>query len=320
MSNQRRHTVTILGAGAIGLSLCARLAARHNVRVIARGRTFTDLAAGNLQCLPVPITNQVETFSDTNYQAVRDASAVFICVKAFQQEAALHALRPMLRPAQPVVLLSNGLNMYHEAATVLTRIQPLVRGLAYFGARWESPVRLVASASVRLELACAPEHLEARETVAALCVESGINCVHTPSVAMAEWRKLLVNVPINLIATTLDAPNSIVLTSERAREAFCAIAEEMRTLARHEGFSLADMTDEALLAGVESYKDNVNSTLADIRRGRRTELPEIAGRCLALARQYGVPMPQTDAWYRLASDRAAVSSKSSGATSAKRLV
>ncbi|WKZ56659.1 MAG: ketopantoate reductase C-terminal domain-containing protein [Bdellovibrionota bacterium] len=297
------QSLMIVGAGAVGLAIASRIPKSIPLTVVARGERADALCRHAIAVKPFSLPPHLAVVNSLNGNTVAGQKFIILAVKAFSLEEILPILAPLLAPDQTIVVICNGLNIYFDSATHLRRGQPLVRALAYFGAYFESPGTLVCSNTLQLEIASASTHAKARDDFNSLAASAGITCTVAHNVAEAEWRKVLTNAPVNLIASAHNGPNRVIYESQEALEEFHLVTAEVRAVAAREGFNLASPTDLDILARLQLYKDNINSTLIDLRGNRPTELPHIVGRIQSLGKSYGVATPAIEKLLKKISSR-----------------
>ncbi|KAF9015653.1 ketopantoate reductase PanE/ApbA C terminal-domain-containing protein [Cyathus striatus] len=167
-----------------------------------------------------------------------------------------------------------------------------------------------------------------RNTVAALTLLRPLNISWKPisEVGLAIQRKLVVNAVINPLTALMGCRNGDIFTSPAAqhlcrkvcREAADAYAAQIMSRIRTSGITtktehdhvpsefLCESLQTEVLRVAEITKDNVSSMLADIRKGRGTEIDYINGYLLKLGATYHVNMPVNATLVNLVQMRSAI--------------
>ncbi|MEM1623726.1 MAG: ketopantoate reductase family protein [Sulfolobales archaeon] len=113
------------------------------------------------------------------------------------------------------------------------------------------------------------------------------------------WLKLAVNASINALTAVLGVPNGYLVKVPELASATRLVAEEVAEVAKRVGIELpADPAEEAIRVA-EKTAENISSTLADLRKCRKTEVDYINGAVVKLGRDLRVPTPYNELLYYL---------------------
>jgi 2-dehydropantoate 2-reductase len=179
---------------------------------------------------------------------------------------------------------------------------PAVRALTFFGANVQQG-QLLVHGDPEFLLAGAPDRGVAIDAAAETLGSAGISIRRAGSVEEAEWVKLPINLTVNLLATLADRPNRALVESPAMWEAAQRILGEFTELSRRSGRAIPERLDELLRNALAQHGENINSTLAAVRRGEKTELPWIVGRVIELGARVGVELPVIKTLYALVEAR-----------------
>lgn len=293
----------IVGGGAVGRTLAVLMSAHAETSILVKPSQRTEM-------LDRPLTVSGAHHHSTPPRSVGlllvDELGVlpaetefWMCVKAFDLDVALRSIAPFLNPASTVVVLANGLGVFMQAAETIRRRAPLVRVLPSFGVRTHSPTEVVLAGDLVATVAAPRTADAARDSVIDRLKASGIRTSAESNVAIAEWRKAAVNLIVNTLCTLAGARNGALATEPALAGLIPPLLGEIRAVAAKEGFDLSDLTPEAFLERLAPHALNTNSTLVDLRAGRRTEIDYITGRFLSIAARYEVPTPVNRALFEL---------------------
>src|SRR5688572_4414526 len=109
MSAADRPRVAIVGAGAVGGWIAAKLAlAGEAVAVLARGNTLEMLRRDGLRLTEGPSTSEVAVRASGDPSELGPQDVLIIAVKAPSLAAAAEAAAPMIGPATMIVPMLNG--------------------------------------------------------------------------------------------------------------------------------------------------------------------------------------------------------------------
>jgi 2-dehydropantoate 2-reductase len=278
-----RYPLAIIGAGALGLTLAARLGKVERVAVVARNPQHAEtLRAG------VAVGGEWIRFDAFSAEAPPRADWVIVLVKAGDTEAAAHTACAM----QPlgVVSLQNGLieDRLRAACTGVAAAQGMTTVGAY---REDGRVTPAGDGETLL-----PPGFEA---VAEQLRHAGIAARVVPDIRAARLAKLLVNLALNPVSAIFRVPNGALLDLP-CRLYVEALVREAWPVLRAEGLALdADAAMAKVMAVLAATGANRSSMLQDVLAGRRTELDALTGAFLQLAAQHGAEVPTHEAVLRL---------------------
>ena len=294
--------IAVVGAGAVGCLLAARLAAAgHEVHMIARpaavpvlrerGVTVEGLGAGQWN---VSVGEALPTGTAPE--------TALVTVKTFDLAGAAGALaRDVPRPV-PTLLPQNGLGVEALASAAMRAAgwpdpdRFLVRAVSTI------PSTLVAPGVVRqpgegeLILATPGSDAPAAAAIHAmreLLSGAGLPVRSVPDLARELWRKALVNAAINPVTALHGVPNGRLLDDPYRTEATVLLREAQRAAASA-GFEFDDReADRSLEQVVRATGGNRSSMLQDVARGRPTEIDAISGEIARVAAEHGIDLPAT---------------------------
>lgn len=278
-----RYPLAIVGAGALGLSFAARLAALGPVAVVAR-------SAAQAAALRQGVTVGGGLFLPDAFgpEALPAADWVIVLVKTGDTAAAVQSALAMA--PRGVVSLQNGLVDAELRAACGARLAG--QGITTEGAFREGAAVVPAGAGETL----LPPGFEA---VAALLVAAGLRARVELEIAQARLAKLLVNLAINPLAALFRVRNG-ELRAPPHRALLDALVAEAWPVLRAEGLALDEAAAHArVLAVATATAANRASMLQDVLAGRRTEIDAITGVLLTLARRHGLPVPTHQAVFTL---------------------
>jgi 2-dehydropantoate 2-reductase len=129
---------------------------------------------------------------------------------------------------------------------------------------------------------------------------SGVSAKAETDIVRQLWGKFMLNVGVNQTTVVFDSTYGGVCQAGPAHDSMVAAMEEVLAIARHRGINLkqediADWID--ILRGLAP--DAYPSMKQDVVCGRKTEVELFAGTVCALGRQYGIPTPVNDKYYRI---------------------
>lgn len=275
--------ITLVGPGAIGLTVAGALFDRADVELTIAARTPFDRVELTGLEPPVVATPTVITDPAAVHQP---ADIVLLATKTHQTEAAAGWLAALCRPDTLVVVLQNGIG--HR-----DRVEPLVGGatvvpaVVNIPAERHTPGRVHVGGVRRLTV---PDDA-ASHHVAELFAGTYLDVECTDDWHTAAWRKLVFNAAIGAV-TTLTQRSNTVLADPEVQALATTLLDEAVAVARADGADLPLGMGERVLAGVAANAgDHTSSITADRIAGRPTEWDARNADVIRRADQHGVDVP-----------------------------
>lgn len=293
--------VLVLGTGAMGSLLAARLGRAGNATVTVAGAWAEGLEAIRKDGITVedetgPWSARVAT---APLSEAGPADYVLVLVKSTQTAAVAETAARALLPGGTIVTLQNGLGNRDVLARVAGADRVTV-GVATLGATLLGPARVRAFPG-RIVLADAGP---ARLSRLVLAFErAGIEAATTTDIDQLVWRKLAVSCAINPVTALLGLPNGALLSSVADRERAAAAAHEVAAVARARGIDLAADAAELAFEVAAGTAGNRSSMLQDLDRGAMTEIDAMCGAVVAEGRRLGVRTPVNEALWHAVRER-----------------
>lgn len=320
----------VIGGGALGSLLCARLAQVGRVTLLTRweehaaaieargGITLLSEEEGSVLASGVEVARCA---ADVQLTAGTRPDAFLLAVKhSGTQRAARDAADVLTRAAMAdsarreaagclVATMQNGIGnsaivarelarrgMLEDAAARIT----VAQGVTTNGATIVEPgsVRHAGRGPTDVGIVRAHSVTRDAEAVERLCATlsaAGLAARAREDIETAVWEKLAVNAAVNALSALLRVPNGSVHASPACRSLAQRVVSEVATVARAEGAALALDADAALLERVlrvaERTAANRSSMLTDVLAGRRTEVDAINGAVVAAGAARGIATP-----------------------------
>jgi 2-dehydropantoate 2-reductase len=314
--------VSIIGAGAVGLAL-ADAFTRHQVscEIVVRENRREDLSARGLWakrigCSIVPIKVPIVT------QASGDM--VLMTPKLYAVPQAIAHYLKGRGPETSVVMLQNGIT----ADATLKKLAPQVcgyGGIVTFQATSlkAGEVEVMAEENERLSIALGIDDVAAAESLRSSVVYTELSkalaVMPVRSLDGARWAKLIINLNNALFAATGQSARKVFAHPHGAWLAVTAMREGL-SVAKASGVKLAKIpwVSPTLLRLVAALPDaaaiplfrrqsdkvlhaemeTIGSTLQSLKRGEPTEIDELNGIIVRLAKPLGIATPLNDALTR----------------------
>jgi 2-dehydropantoate 2-reductase len=314
--------ITVVGAGAMGSLVAARLTASMNShaadpeatpeldRVLLYGRPSEHLETLRHHGLKLTERDgQVNTIKldvSSNPADVRGSDVVIVLVKAWATGEACAPLAPYLERQTIVLTLQNGLGNAHVLRDVLMHngVRPHVwMGVTTQAAARTAPGKVTHTTDGITAIGRRTPAINDR--LASLASSLRDNGWRTSAVADIHrwvWRKLAVNCALNPTTALASVPTRSVATDPNLLHAARVLIEEVVTVAAKEGVRLhTDTLVEVMENFALSAANPYTSMYEDLEQGMRTEIDAINGAVVRHARRHNVPVPNNLMMYRLVS-------------------
>lgn len=304
--------VAIVGAGAIGMLLAARLQETPaDVTLVARPAAAETIRRdGITMVMPSGRVARRRVTVTDDAMAVGPVDMVFLCVKAHALGAALDTLTPLLGPETTVVPLVNGIPWWYPAGqpeplgsyrlkTVdpdgrLSRAIPasrVVGGVVWVSVEGQGPGRIQHMDDQRFIFGDPlGRRTAAVERVVDLFALAGFQPRGSLDIRADIWTKLWGNLAFNPLSALTSATLGTVCSDPGTRAVARAMMEEAKAVAEH--FGIRFSTDiESRIDKAQAVGGYRTSMLQDMDAGRRLEVDAIVRSVAELGALACIPTP-----------------------------
>ena len=309
--------ITVIGAGAIGGHIAAKLAAAgESVKVVARGEHLKAIRERGLTLKEngEEIVARVEA-TDRIAEA-GGADLIVLGVKAHQLAPIAADVASIVTPTTMVMTAQNGIPWWyffkhggpHEGVRlesvdpggVIARhlpIDAIVAAIIYQAAEIESPGVIRHIEGHRLPVAeIDGQRTERIVALSELFTKAGFKSPALSDVRAEIWMKLWGNLTFNPVSALSHATLEDICRFAPTRALAAAMMREAQTVGEAFGIRFRLSVDKRI-AGAESIGAHKTSMLQDIEHGRATEIDALLGSVIELARLANVGTPHLDAIY-----------------------
>lgn len=285
--------VAIVGSGAIGLYYGGRLAESGlDVTFLARSE------ANALERLGLSVNSVHGDFRLSGIQVARrpeeigPVDLVVVSWKATANDQLAHVLPPLLHDSTQVLTLQNGLGNC-ESVAAITGPERVLGGLCFVCINRTEPATIAHTAGGRMSVGEWVEGLPGRaETVARKFKQAKIHASAVPDIALAQWEKLIWNIPFNgLSIAEGGVTTDVLLASSDTEREIRTLMTEVVLAARAQGLELAEELIESNIERTRPMGAYRTSSMIDYMEGREVEIEPIWREPLRRARAAGVEMP-----------------------------
>ncbi|MDR3096968.1 MAG: 2-dehydropantoate 2-reductase [Paraburkholderia sp.] len=334
--NSSQRNITVVGAGAIGGLIAARLARAASaanasgatINVLARGAHLEAIRRDGLTILDDPESGARYT---ARVNATNDAAAlgaqdlVFVCLKGQALVQAAASLAPLVGPHTHVVSAMNGVPWWFLAESggtratsdandnrhlesvdpggAVTAALPPARAsgcVVHLSSSLAAPGVIRKGKGNTLIVGAASPHATARAKEAcALLAQAGFDVQATGQIQHEIWAKLWGNMTMNPISALTRSSADVILDDPLTASLVKAVMAEARTIGEALGIGLAMSIEErnAITRKLGAFK---TSMLQDVQAGRTLEVEALLGAPYELAQRVGVAAPALGMLYGLA--------------------
>lgn len=321
------HRICIVGAGAIGGHVAARLVATgHEVTLLARGATLTALRTQGLRYITHSAAERRHKVrAESAAAAVGPQDLVILALKSQALPDVAPTLGPLLGPHTVVVSLNNGLPWWYflvqgqaleglrlrsvdpegaiESSLALPRV---LGGTIMASCHCPEPGLVVHNSGGRIVIGEPHGGLSDRAMLwAGVLADAGLGATASAQIRTDIWLKLLGNVCSNPLSLLTGASTDRILDDAGMRALFAAMMNECIELGQRLGLVI-DTSAEQRMAQTRQLGAIRSSMLQDLEAGRSVELDAILGAPIECAQALGHPVPRLKDIFALSCLRARV--------------
>jgi 2-dehydropantoate 2-reductase len=309
--------ITIIGAGAIGGHIAAKLAAAgESVKVVARGEHLKAIRERGLVLKENGEEIIARVDATDRIAEAGGADLIVLAVKAHQLAPIAADVASIVGPTTMVMTTQNGIPWWyffkhggpHEGVQLESvdpggviashlPIDAIVAGISYQAAEIESPGVIRHIEGHRLPLAeIDGQKTERIAALSELFTRAGFKSPALSDVRSEIWMKLWGNLTFNPISALTHATLEDLCRFPQTRALATAMMQEAQAVGEAFGIRFRLSIDKRI-AGAESIGAHKTSMLQDIEHGRATEVDALLGSVIELGRLVSAPTPHLDAIY-----------------------
>jgi 2-dehydropantoate 2-reductase len=297
--------VAVVGSGAVGLYYGGRLAeAGGDVRFLVRA-DFDEIRKNGLRAESVDgdfHLPEVNVFRSP--EEIGPVDLVIVSWKATANDALATVLPPLLHGGTQVLTLQNGLGNCESIAEI-TGADRVCGGLCFVCINRIAPGTISHTAGGRLTIGEFAMGIPGRaEAMAERFRHAHIPASPVPDLAMAQWEKLIWNVPFNgLSVAEGGVTTDVLLADPEIEDEIRRLMHEVVAAARAQGIPIDEALVEKNIARTRPMGPYRPSTMIDFTEGRELELGPIWEEPLRRAKAAGVAMPRLESLLARMEDR-----------------
>jgi 2-dehydropantoate 2-reductase len=283
----------ILGAGAVGLSLAARLSPYCEVHALCRAQHAEAMKRQGLRLSGIWGSGRFSFPASPELPAVSAFDYCLVTVKSQQTRRLCEQYQRVLDNTE-VVSLQNGIGNEEILVEYSDRV---IGGTIITGFEWRGPAQVHVSVEAGpIRLGRFPAGLDRGvERLVELFRRAGLKVEASESIRTELWAKTLYNCALNPLGAILDVPYGR-LAERHSWSIIQRVIEEAFAVCRAEAIvqrwaSAADYLAYLKTVQLPATADHHASMLQDIRQGRETEIDFLNGAVVRLASKHGIATP-----------------------------
>ncbi len=290
------QSVAIVGSGAIGLYYGGRLAAAgEDVRFLMRS-DYDAISKGGLRVESIHGDFEVKQVNGFRTPLeIGPVDLVIVAWKATANDQLATILPPLLHENTQVLTLQNGLGNCERIAAIIGP-ERVLGGLCFVCINRMAPGLVSHSGGGRMSIGEWESGEEGRAAkVASRFQAAGIQAFAVENLRMAQWEKLIWNIPFNgLSVAEGGVATNVLLNGEGMESEIRALMREVLSAARALGLDLDGGLVDANIDRTRPMGAYRTSSMIDFVEGRDVEVAPIWEEPLRRAREAGIEMPRTE--------------------------
>ena len=269
--------ILVVGAGSVGGFFGAHLAQHHQGRVafLLRKRTLEAVRRHGLIIRSANGTLTVHPQAAYNVLELPKPDLIVLAMKAYDLEAVLEQIAPIVTPETIFLTLQNGVDIEERIAARYDR-RNIIGGVAYIYSKIVEPgvidhYKRGAVAIGELSGAASGRASERIVRIADLFKQAGIPCQVSDNIHRTKWEKMCWNCVFNPLTVVIDDRVSAALDHPEMLYTIHQIVKEVAAVS--EGLQVPlppDMADR-VLKWTQEIRDIHTSMYDDWKAGRPTE-------------------------------------------------
>jgi 2-dehydropantoate 2-reductase len=313
--------ICVVGAGAIGGVIAARLAAEGSdadVSVLARGATLAAIRDGGLRMSSAEGTVSAQVTASDDAAELGEQDFVIVAVKGQSMGGVAASVGGLLGPSTTVLSTLNGVPWWFldgfggpAAGRHLGSVDPdgfiasvlpaarVIGGTVHLSASSPAPGEVSWRSGNGLIIGELDGASSSRlDALADVLRGGGFDVTVSARIRDDVWYKLWGNLTLNPICALTNASTGPALDDELVRDFISRAMLEARAIGERIGCPIAQSPEDRH-AVTQKLGDFVPSMLHDARAGRALELDALTGAVRELGAIVGVPTPYVDAIHGL---------------------
>lgn len=288
--------IMIVGAGAVGGFFGAHLARQHShVSFLLRPRTLRAVRANGLTIRSAAGTFTVRPPCASDPRELPRPDLVILAVKAYDLDAALDQLEPVLSERTVILTLQNGVDVEDRLLRRLNR-DCVVGGVAFIYSKIVEPGVIEHYKRGAVSIGELMGNKSPRVlAIADLFKHAGLPCHLVDDIRRAKWEKMCWNCVFNPLTVLIDDRIAKALDHPEMLRVIQQIVGEVAAVAAGLKVPLSGDIADKVVRWSQEIRDIHTSMYDDWKAGRPTEIDTLNGHIVKLGHELGIPVPLNEA-------------------------
>jgi len=297
--------VTIIGNGALGLLFASFFASKNiKVQIITKKKS----AATDINTDGIFITNLSEEvinykdniYASTEYNHLKHSDIVIILTKSYSTEEAVEKNLEFLKKTKTILSLQNGLGNIEILENYLTD-NNIIAGTTSLGATAIDSNKTKYCGKGMIDIANVNNQKNGEivlQKLSELFEKSGIRCNIHYNWETVIWSKLYVNAIINPITALYKVTNGEILENPELTRLAQKTSDEILNLLKTEQIDIQlEHPFDKILKICKITSNNHSSMLQDVLNNKQTEIEQITGEIIRIAKKTEIKTPINNMLY-----------------------
>ena len=286
--------ILIVGPGALGCRFAVHLSrSKQDVWLLAHNKArAAKLKRQGIKEEGLCTASGIKVPVTTDISEVGEAELIVLCVKSYDTEAALKAVKGIIAPETYLLSIQNGMgnlqlmSEYADEARIIGGVTEegwtlMAEGQARHAGKGETIIG-AANGKMRGRLG----------EIAKVLNKSGFSTKMTRDINALIWSKLIVNVGVNALTAVTGLKNGMLLEYEGTRNIMrAAVAEAVKVAKRKRIKLIYDDPIQKVEAVCKNTAGNISSMLQDVVSRKVTEIDSINGAIVRQGKGLNIPTP-----------------------------
>ncbi len=279
----------VLGAGAIGSLFGALLSDKFDVTLVGREQHVNEMNKNGLK-ITGSVNKTYKVKAATKIDNIEENTIILLTTKTIDSEKAISDIKQKLKKDTIIVCLQNGLGSEDVVKSIVNC--KVLRATTMTGSIFKSPGNIESSGK------CSCYIEEDGKEIADLFNKANIKAEATPKIKQLIWDKLTINCVTNALGAILEARNKD-LNKPELKPTIQAIINECVEVAKKEKITLNKKHLTDIITRIITTSTNINSTLQDLKKKRKTEIEFLNGAVVRLGKKHNLQTPVNETLYGL---------------------
>lgn len=282
--------VRLIGAGAVGVVVAAKLNYVSDFALIAKGERKDKYEHG------IFLNGERIDFKVLSPDEADKADLLIIAVKNFQLEGILDDIAPFVGDDTAIISLLNGIDAERILCERFGSEKVLYAFITDLSSNHSGVETVCFSNSGTIIFGEKDNSATSRmEKITNLFQEAGQRFVVPKDIMHEKWWKFMLNTCYNTLSAILDADYCAMCDNTSFVRAVRLVAKEVQIVAKAEGISITQDDIEEMIRRVGALTDHgKTSMLQDVQAARETENRYFAGAVSRLGKKHGIATPFVD--------------------------